>query len=290
MGIDLDSVVMHKTDICISFFHCNHNDLRTLRSLFSILNSLKLVIFPALLDNRNVSPYLDVECMVGASIHSLLYRPVYSQSISKLVKFHFFNPDSEPHLYFLNLLRTDFVTCCIGFPFGKRKNQVPFFNYILQMPEVIESFNCYCNLPFPSFKGTICDSHSFFAPFISISPSVSSLAFFSISSSNSPSNSPSMSSPASSPNSSSASSSLPSGSFSTCVVSYSLPSSSVPLPFLAGLWLFKSDSPGGTIMATWSGDAICFTKRGSPSSSAYILYIFFEISFWLKVPGVTSRI
>src|SRR5665647_2346175 len=172
MGIDLDSVVMHKTDICISFFHCNHNDLRTLRSLFSILNSLKLVIFPALLDNRNVSPYLDVECMVGASIHSLLYRPVYSQSISKLVKFHFFNPDSEPHLYFLNLLRTDFVTCCIGFPFGKRKNQVPFFNYILQMPEVIESFNCYCNLPsgflfnFP-FKLPLKFSFNVFSGFVS---------------------------------------------------------------------------------------------------------------------------
>src|ERR1035437_467188 len=109
VGVDLDSIMMYKTNICISFFNCNNNYLRTPRSFFSVLNSLELVILPVLFNNRNVSPDLDIKGVIGASIHPMLYRPMYPQPVSKFIKLHFFNPNSESDLHFLNLFGTYFI-------------------------------------------------------------------------------------------------------------------------------------------------------------------------------------
>src|SRR5690606_14653307 len=160
--------------------YCDHDDFRALRSFFSVLDSLKLIIFPMFLYDGKIGPDLDIEGMIGAYVHTMLYHPIYPQTVRKLVKLDSLNPDSKPNLYFLNLLRTDFITCSIGFPSSNRKNQIPFFDYIFQVPEIVKGFGCYCNLPFPPLKGTLCNSHSFFTPPISIPSSLPPPDFFSI--------------------------------------------------------------------------------------------------------------
>src|SRR5512133_755294 len=183
MRINFNSVVANKANICIAFLNCYDNNFRASSGFFCVLNALELIVFPVLFNDGNISPNFHIECVIGAGIHPVFNRPVYSQPVCKFMKLEFFNPYSQPYLYFFNLFRAEFIICRIGFPFVHGKNKVSLFNDIFQVPEVVKGLGCYCNFTFPAFQRTICDPHTFFTPVFSIPSALPSLASVSISTS-----------------------------------------------------------------------------------------------------------